>query len=54
MKDERERGVIFSDKLEIVEVELLERLEIIEVFKIEMVKYKDVVEKSKGMDWVVW
>lgn len=54
MKDERERGAILSDKLENAEVELSERLETIEALKTEMAKHKDVAEKSKGMDWVVW
>lgn len=53
MKDEQERSAILSDKLEIAEVELSERLETIEALKTEMAKHKDVAEKSKHVDLCV-
>jgi len=47
LKDERERGTALSDRLQIAEVEISERLETIEALKTEMAKHKDVSEKSK-------
>ena len=47
LKNERERSAIVSEKLQITEAELSERLETIEALKTEMAKHKDVAEKSK-------
>lgn len=48
LKDERERGAVLSQKLQVTEADLSERLEAIETLKTEMAKHKDETEKHLG------